>query len=118
MLLISSSALWRSVIQVYFTLQSRSAKQPSCQISTMQGCEAANSNQANLSRLQLPERCRSNLAEYSPAIHPKYFVVFEPMTCLAPSKYPSVTNRAAAAISDNLYTAGTEYFQLRTFFSC
>src|SRR6266566_4803018 len=33
MLLMSSSALWRSVIQVYFTLQSRSAKQTSCQIS-------------------------------------------------------------------------------------
>jgi hypothetical protein len=53
----------------------------------------ANSYHANLSPLQLSEQCRLNFAEYTPAIHPKYFVVFEPMTCLAPSKYPPVTYR-------------------------
>jgi hypothetical protein len=53
----------------------------------------ANSYQPNLSPLQLPERCRLNFAEYTPAIHPKYFVVFEPMTCLGQSKYPPVTYR-------------------------
>jgi hypothetical protein len=53
----------------------------------------ANSYHANLSPLQVSERCRLNFAEYTPAIHPKYFVVFEPMTCLAPSKYPPVTYR-------------------------
>ena len=53
----------------------------------------ANSYQANLSPLQLPERCRLNFAKYTPAIHPKYFVVFEPMMCLAQSKYPPVTYR-------------------------
>jgi hypothetical protein len=53
----------------------------------------ANAYQVNLSPLQLPERCRLNFAEYTPAIHPEYFVVFEPMTCLAPSKYPPVSYR-------------------------
>jgi len=53
----------------------------------------ANSYHVNLSPLQLSEQCRLNFAEYTPAIHPKYFVVFEPMTCLAPSKYPPVTYR-------------------------
>jgi hypothetical protein len=53
----------------------------------------ANAYQVNLSPLQLPERCRLNFAEYTPAIHPEYFVVFEPMTCLASSKYPPVTYR-------------------------
>jgi hypothetical protein len=53
----------------------------------------ANSYQVNLSPLQLPERCRLNFAEYTPAIHPEYFVVFEPMTCLASSKYPPVRYR-------------------------
>jgi hypothetical protein len=52
-----------------------------------------NSYQVNLSPLQLPERCRLNFAEYTPAIHPEYFVVFEPMTCLASSKYPPVSYR-------------------------
>jgi hypothetical protein len=53
----------------------------------------ANSYHANLSPLQLPETCRLNFAEYTPAIHPEYFVVFEPMTCLASSKYAPVTYR-------------------------
>jgi hypothetical protein len=53
----------------------------------------ANAYQVNLSPLQLPERCRLNFAEYTPAIHPEYFVVFEPMTCLTSSKYPSVRYR-------------------------
>jgi len=53
----------------------------------------ANSYHVNLTPLQLPGSCRLNFAEYTPAIHPKYFVVFEPMKCLAPSKYPPVTYR-------------------------
>src|SRR5260370_23080357 len=53
----------------------------------------ANAYQVNLSPLQLPEGCRLNFAEYTPAIHPEYFVVFEPMTCLASSKYPPVSYR-------------------------
>jgi hypothetical protein len=53
----------------------------------------ANAYQVNLSPQQLPEQCRLNFAGYTPAIHPKYFVVFEPMTCLTPSKFPPVTYR-------------------------
>lgn len=53
----------------------------------------ANAYQVNLSPLQLPERCRLDFVEYTPAIHPEYFVVFEPMTCLAWSKYPPVRYR-------------------------
>jgi hypothetical protein len=53
----------------------------------------ANSYHANLSPLQFPGRCRLDFAKYTPAIDPKYFVVFEPMTCLASSKYPPVMYR-------------------------
>jgi hypothetical protein len=53
----------------------------------------ANAYQVNLSPLQLPERCRLDFAEYTPAIRPEYFVVFEPMRCLASSKYPPVRYR-------------------------
>jgi len=53
----------------------------------------ANSYRANFDLLQLPKECRLDFAKYTPAIHPEYFVVFEPMTCLAPSKYPPATYR-------------------------
>jgi len=53
----------------------------------------ANAYQVNLTPLQLPDRCRLDFAEYTPAIHPEYFVVFQPMACLAWSKYPPVRYR-------------------------
>jgi hypothetical protein len=54
----------------------------------------ANAYQVSLSPLQLfPAGCRLDFAEYTPVIHPEYFVVFQPMTCLASSKYPPVRYR-------------------------
>jgi hypothetical protein len=40
---------------------------------------------------RLPEKCRLSFAEYTPAIEPQYFVVFEPMPCLASSRFEAVT---------------------------
>jgi hypothetical protein len=40
---------------------------------------------------RLPEKCRLSFAEYTPVIEPQYFVVFERMPCLAPSRFEAVT---------------------------
>jgi hypothetical protein len=49
-----------------------------------------NSYRKNLNLLRFQKECRLNFAEYTPAIDPEYFVVFEPMACLTSSKYPPV----------------------------
>ena len=46
--------------------------------------------QLNLDPLQLQSRCRLAFAPYTPAIQPKYFIVFSLMPCLQTSRYQSV----------------------------
>jgi hypothetical protein len=46
--------------------------------------------QPNLEPLRLQSRCRLNFAPYTPAIQPRYFVVFSVMPCLQTSGYQSV----------------------------
>jgi hypothetical protein len=50
----------------------------------------ANSYHPNLDSLKLAPKCRLNFAPFTPAITPQYFVVFKPMACLEPSKYPPI----------------------------
>jgi hypothetical protein len=47
--------------------------------------------QPNLEPLRLPDGCRLGFAPYTPAVQPRYFVVFSPMPCLQVSRYPPVT---------------------------
>ena len=47
--------------------------------------------QPNLEPLRLQSRCRLDFAPYTPAVQPKYFVVFSVMPCLKISRYQSVT---------------------------
>jgi hypothetical protein len=49
-----------------------------------------NAYQPNLEPLRLQSRCRLNFAPYTPAIQPRYFVVFSVMPCLQTSGYQSV----------------------------
>ncbi len=46
--------------------------------------------QPNLEQLRLQSRCRLDFAPYTPAIQPKYFIVFSLMPCLQTSRYQSV----------------------------
>lgn len=39
----------------------------------------------------LDSRCVLHFAQFTPAIQPRYFVVFSPMDCLAPSRFASIT---------------------------
>ena len=41
----------------------------------------------------LPPACILNFAQYSPAVYPQYFVVFDEMPCLRPSHFPPVQYR-------------------------
>jgi hypothetical protein len=52
-----------------------------------------NSFHPNLDPLKLAPECRLNFAPFTPAITPKYFVVFQPMACLEPSQYSLVRYR-------------------------
>lgn len=47
--------------------------------------------QPNLEPLKLQSQCRLDFARYTPAIHPRYFVVFSIMPCLRISGYQSIT---------------------------
>ena len=47
--------------------------------------------QPNLEPLRLQSQCRLNFAPYTPAIQPRYFVVFSVMPCLQISRYQSVS---------------------------
>jgi hypothetical protein len=49
--------------------------------------------QPNLEPLRLQGKCRLDFAPYTPAVQPKYFVVFSLMPCLQRSRYPSITYR-------------------------
>ena len=40
--------------------------------------------------LPLPEACRARYTQSTPAVKPRYFVVFSPMTCLAHSSFAPV----------------------------
>lgn len=42
----------------------------------------------------LPEPCRYWFSDHTPAVSPRYFVVFSPMSCLAPSNFAPVRYRA------------------------
>jgi hypothetical protein len=53
----------------------------------------ANSYYPNFDSLKLARECRLPFAPSTPAISPRYFVVFKPMACLEPSVYPSVRYR-------------------------
>jgi hypothetical protein len=46
--------------------------------------------QPNLEPLSLQSQCRLDFARYTPAIQPRYFVVFSVMPCLQTSQYQSV----------------------------
>jgi hypothetical protein len=50
-----------------------------------------NSYQPNLEPLGLQSRCRLDFAPYTPAVRPRYFVVFSLMPCLQLSPYHPVT---------------------------
>jgi hypothetical protein len=45
----------------------------------------------SMEHLKLPSQCQLGFAPYTPAIHPKYFVVFSVMPCLQASKYEPLT---------------------------
>jgi hypothetical protein len=47
--------------------------------------------QPNLEPLRLQSQCRLDFARYTPAIQPRYFVLFSVMPCLQISRYRSVT---------------------------
>ena len=47
--------------------------------------------QPNLEPLRLQSQCRLDFARYTPAIHPRYFVVFAIMPCLRTPGYQSIT---------------------------
>jgi hypothetical protein len=47
--------------------------------------------QPDLEPLILPSGCRLDFAPYTPAVQPRYFVVFSLMPCLQVSRYPPVT---------------------------
>ena len=53
----------------------------------------ANAYKPSLEPLKLPSQCQLGFAPYTPAIHPKYFVVFSVMSCLQASRYEPVTYR-------------------------
>lgn len=38
----------------------------------------------------LPDECQYSFASFTPAITPKYFLIFPPMSCFAPTKFPPV----------------------------
>ncbi|MHB1938237.1 MAG: hypothetical protein ACYCOR_16865 [Acidobacteriaceae bacterium] len=40
--------------------------------------------------LELPDECRYPFASFTPAITPEYFLIFPPMSCFAPTKFPPV----------------------------
>jgi hypothetical protein len=48
----------------------------------------------NLDPIGLPDACRLDFAAYTPAVQPKYFVVFSLMPCLQLSPYHPVTYRS------------------------
>lgn len=48
----------------------------------------------NLVPIDLPDACRLDFAPYTPAVQPKYFVVFSLMPCLQRSAYHPVTYRS------------------------
>jgi hypothetical protein len=49
--------------------------------------------QPNLEPLRLQSQCRLDFARYTPAIHPRYFVVFAIMPCLRIPGYQTITYR-------------------------
>jgi hypothetical protein len=40
---------------------------------------------------RFPDGCRFSFSSYTPAITPRFFVVFSPQSCLAPSRFPPVS---------------------------
>ena len=50
-----------------------------------------NAYQPNPEPLKLQSQCRLDFARYTPAIHPRYFVVFSIMPCLRTPEYRSIT---------------------------
>ena len=44
----------------------------------------------DLDELRLPPPCRYEFSSLMPAITPKYFLIFPPMSCFAPTKFPPV----------------------------
>jgi hypothetical protein len=45
---------------------------------------------ADTPNLKLPNECTLGFASLTPAITPKYFLIFPPMSCFAPTKFPPV----------------------------